>query len=105
MEENLTLNFINLAEFSRLQVPSFLNSFVFYCTIFDPLYFARPYEYFNDILEGATKNPYDLLLDSFRRCDHMQALCSMLNGPAQPTYTIVEARTLLYNVITNLCDD
>lgn len=105
MEENLTLTFINLAEFSRLQVPLFINSFIFYCILFDPLYFGTKYDYFNEILEGAVKNPYDLLIDSFKRCGHMQSLNSLHGGPTKAFYSTEEARTLLYNIITRLCDD
>ncbi|AYW51538.1 L polymerase RdRp [Formica fusca virus 1] len=105
MEENLTLTFINLAEFSRLQVPLFINSFIFYCILFDPLYFGTKYDYFNEILEGAVKNPYDLLIDSFKRCGHMQALNSLHGGPTKAYYSTEEARTLLYNIITHLCED
>ncbi|AWI42881.1 RNA-dependent RNA polymerase [Formica exsecta virus 4] len=105
MEENLTLTFVNLAEFSRLQVPLFLNSFIFYCILFDPLYFGTKYDYFNEILEGAVKNPYDLLIDSFKRCGHMQALGRLHGGPTKAYYNTEECRTLLYNIITKLCED
>lgn len=42
VEENLTISFVNLAKFSRLQVPLFLNSFVFYCAVFDLLSLIFP---------------------------------------------------------------
>lgn len=105
MEENLTLSFVNLAEFSRLQLPLFLKSFLFYCAVFDSLFFVKQLDYYNEILESVSKNPYDVLLDNLRRCGHLRALCSLQDGPSQHKYTQAEMRSLLYNVLTSFCED
>lgn len=105
MEENLTLSFVNIAEFSRLQLPIFLKSFLFYCAVFDPLFFAKQLDYYNEILESVSKNPYDVLLDNLRRCGHLRSLCSLQEGPSQHKYTAAEMRSLLYNVLTSFCED
>lgn len=81
LEESITLSFVNLAEFSRLQVPLFLQSFIFYCAVFDPLFFPATYQYFNKILDGQAKNAYDVLLENLIRCGHTRTLTTILDAP------------------------
>jgi len=105
MEENLTLSFVNLAEFSRLLVPLFLKSFIFYCALFDTSFFSNQLDYYNEILEGFTKNPYDVLLDSLRRCGHLRSLISMQSDMYRPSYDNTDLRILLHNIMTRLTED
>jgi len=81
LEEQVTVSFVNLSEFSRLQVPLFLNSFVFYCAVLDPMFLSHTYTYYNEVLESSTKNAYDVLLENLVRCGHTRALTTVLKGP------------------------
>lgn len=105
MEESLTISFVNLSEFVHVLVPLFLKSFVFFCMVYDHMFFIMKDDYYNEVLEGATKNPYDVLLESLKKCGHMRSLCMMQGHSAQVVYTASDLRVLLYNILISLCDD
>ncbi|UDL13960.1 MAG: RNA dependent RNA polymerase [Xiangshan Nyami-like virus] len=105
LEESMTVSFVNLAEFSRLQVPLFLKSFIFYCAVFDSHFFFNVYEHFVEILEGGTKNPYDIMLDSLKRCNHLRTLVGLQGGAKKCTYSATDMRILLFSIITKYLDD
>ncbi|QPB73978.1 RdRp [Hymenopteran orino-related virus OKIAV85] len=105
IEEVVSVSFVNLAEFSRLQVPLFLKSFIFYCAVFDGTFFARVYDYYTEIIEGGQKNPYDLMLASLRQCGHLRTLCSLHGSRMKASYSSTDLRLLLYFVINKLLDD
>lgn len=100
----LTLSFVNLAEFSRLNASLFLKSYVLYCSLYDPAFLSRRHQYFNEILEGITKNPYDLLLDNLLKCGHLGALREMVVGPSRVQYGPEDMRLLLHNILSALAD-
>lgn len=105
IEEDLTLSFVNLAEFCRLLVGPFFKSFVFYCAIYDPLFMQHRVDYYQGVLEGYTKNPYDLMIDNLRRCGHLRNVIALQGCVGKPVYTPYELRHLVYNILSEYSDD
>lgn len=52
MEESLIISFVNLSEFVHVMVPLFLKSFVFFCMVYDHMFFILKNDYYNEVLEG-----------------------------------------------------
>lgn len=105
MEETLVATFVNLAEFSRLEVEPFLNSFVFNCALLDHKFKSSQYTYFEDILVGKSKKTiFDVMIDCFVKCGLLPGLIRKLPGSSLVNVSQEQLRITLYTILNQLTD-
>ncbi|QMP82162.1 RNA-dependent RNA polymerase [Hymenopteran orino-related virus OKIAV87] len=100
LDETVTASFVNLAEFSRLAVPQFIRAYVFYCTLYDPSFYGDTASFFDEVLTGPDKTPYDVLLDSLVKCKLLGPLTDYAQVPPRTHYSRMALRQVLYLVLT-----